>query len=147
VAKLHARFFRTPAPFPVVAGSACCDHVRPDVQPALISREYVIDSEAGFTTAAILACIIIPPKNLATSQFYVRSRPMNLELKPDDGWPRNLELDRPDVSPAVCHHVRLASHDQHYRTPRRADIDRLEIRVQHQDGLLHGDTKISKIIA
>ena len=72
---------------------------------------------------------------------------MNLELKPDDGWPRNLELDGPDVPPAVCHHVRLASHDQHNRTPRRADIDRLEIRVQHQDRLLHGGTKISKIIA
>ena len=145
--QLHARFFRTAAALPMIAGRACRDHVRPSMQPALIAWEHVIDGEAGLTTPAILACIIVPPKNLAASQFYVRSRPMNLELKPDDGWPRNLELDGADVPPAVCHHVRLASHDQHNRTPRRADIYRLEIRVQHQDRLMHGGTKISKIIA
>jgi hypothetical protein len=131
----------------MIAVRARGDDIGPDVQATLIAREDVVYREAGLASTAVLAGIIVPSKYLAPSQFHMGAWTMNLKLQSNYRRSRDDQPDGMNVTPSVCHHVRFSPEYQDNRTARRADVDRLEIRIQDKDGFMHGTSKISSIIA
>jgi hypothetical protein len=77
-------FLRPATALAVVAVGASRYNICPDVLPAQVTRRHVIHGQAALALSAVLAGIIIATKDLATCQFDVWTRPMNLVLQPDD---------------------------------------------------------------
>jgi len=65
----------------------------------------------------------------------------------DDRRSRKKEGDGTKVSPAIGHHGGFSPQDKNHSPPRCADVDGLEVRVEDQDGFVHGTFAISPIIA
>lgn len=70
--------------FAVIAMGTSGDNICPDMLSAHMPGHYVIYCQVAFPLSAVLASIIVPTKDLPTSQLDVWTRPMNLVLQPDD---------------------------------------------------------------
>ena len=81
--KFHMHFLHPAPAFAMIAVRTGSYYVRPDMQAAHMAWCYMIHSETALALSAILAGIIIPPKDLAACQLDVGTRAMNLVLQPD----------------------------------------------------------------
>jgi hypothetical protein len=129
--------FHPSAAFAVVAVWTGRHYIGPDVLSTEMARHDVVHGQAAFTLSAILAGIIIAAEHLAACQFYVGTRPMNLDLQPDDGRPWQQLLYRTNMSTAIHHHVSFARQEQANSPACGTDIDWFEIGVEHQHRFVH----------
>jgi hypothetical protein len=72
----------------MIAGRACGHNIRPDMLPAQVFGQDVIDCQGGVVTAPVLAGIIIASKDFASSQFHAWTWPVDHVFKADNGRPR-----------------------------------------------------------
>jgi hypothetical protein len=117
------------------------------MEATLIPRNNVVHCQSSFATAAILTSIAITPEDFAAGKFDVRAWTAHLMLEPDDGRTRENQSHGAQVTPAIGYHGRFSPKDQYNCPPRCADVDGLEVRVEDQDGFVHGTAAISAIIA
>jgi hypothetical protein len=68
-------------------------------------------------------------------------------LEADHRRSREKEGDRTKIPPTVGHHGGLSPKDENHGAARCADVDGLEVRVEDQDGFVHGTFAILPIIA
>jgi hypothetical protein len=68
----------------------------------------MVYGQTAFPLAAILAGIIVAAEDLASGQFDMRTRSMNLGLQPDDGRSWQQLLYRTNMSTPIYHHVGFA---------------------------------------
>ena len=90
VHEAHVRLFHFASTLAMVASRTGRHHIRPHVLAAHMTRDYMIHSQAPIAPAAILAGIIITSEHFTARQFYARPRPVDLALKPNDGWAGNI---------------------------------------------------------
>jgi len=128
--KRHMRFFGTSSTFVMIARRTRCYHVRPSVQAALVSREYVIYRKAALTASAILASKIVSAEHFAAREPDVRPRPVHLKLQTNHGGAGDQLSNCVDVAAAVGHHRRFAPDNQDDCTASCADVYRLKVRIQ-----------------
>lgn len=147
VQKAHVGFLRIPTAFAVIARRTCGHDVVPDVRTTLKAGHDVIDGETNFTATAVLTRIIVTTEYLSPSELDMRPRSAYLELQTDHGGAGNLKRYSSEVSPAIGHHGCFSTQDQDHRPSGRAHVDRLEVRVEYQDGFAHGRPNIPAIIA
>jgi hypothetical protein len=107
----------------------------------------MIDREATFPAAAVLTCIIVPPKDLAAGELDAGTRAPHLKFESDHRRSRKYQGDGAKVSPTIGHHGCLSPEDENHSPPRRANVDGLKVGVQDQDGFVHGTSAILRIIA
>jgi hypothetical protein len=117
------------------------------MEPTLVSWNHMIDGESCIAAAAILARIIVAPKDLAPGEFDMGSRSTHLEFKADDGRAWKHQSYRVQVAAAISYHGCLTPEYENHGPPRGADVDRLEVRVEDQNWLVHGAPAILRIIA
>lgn len=70
--------FNLAASLAVIAGGTGSYQVRPDVLPAHVARNDVIDRQVAFALAAVLAGIIVAPEKFSAREFDTRTWPMDL---------------------------------------------------------------------
>jgi hypothetical protein len=70
--------------------------------------DYMIYRQTAFALAAVLAGIIIPPKDFTPGQLDVWARPMNLAFEPDDRRTRDQLPHGSNVSASIHHHAGFA---------------------------------------
>jgi hypothetical protein len=140
----HVGFLQPPATFVVIAGGAGRHHIRPGMHPAHMSRNNVVDRQVCNLLAAILACIIIPPKNLAPVQFDPWPGPLNHVFQADDGWARESPRHGLDCAAAVGDQRGFSGEHQPQRSSRVANINWLKVGVQNQN--FHAASAIWQII-
>lgn len=147
VEQTHTCFFGTPSALAVIARRARGYHVGPGVLAALVTGYHMIDGEPQFAAAAVLTCIIIAAEHFPTRQLHARARASHLVLEPDHRRSREKEGDGAKVPSTIGHHCGLSSKDEDYSAARCANVDGLEVRVEDQDGFVHGTIAILPIIA
>ena len=125
------RLFHLAASLAVITGGAGGHQVRPDMLPAHVARNDMIDRQIALALAAILAGIIVTPKEFSARKFDTRTWSMNLRFKPNDRWTRNQFCNRADVSASVSDHASLPCKDQSNGPSGRTYVDRLKIRIEH----------------
>lgn len=94
MAQLHICIGQAPAAFAVVAGRTGRHHVCPDVRPAQVAWNDVVDSQIECVLSAVLAGIAIPPENLTAGQFDAWAGTVDQLFQPDDGRPGKNGVDR-----------------------------------------------------
>ena len=85
---MHVYLIQAPTTLSVVAARAGCRYICPDMLTAQSFGQDVIDSQGGIAVAAVLAGIIIAPKNFASSQLHARAWSMDHVLETDHGRSR-----------------------------------------------------------
>src|SRR5258705_8371828 len=78
------RLFHFSSTLAMVAVRACRDDIRPQVPTAHMARDHMIHRQPAIALPTILAGIIITTEDFTPRQFDVRTRSMNLTLKPND---------------------------------------------------------------
>lgn len=125
------RLFHLAASLAVIAGGASGYQVRPNMLPTHVSRNDMIDRQIAIPFAAILAGIIVTPKEFSARKFDTRTWSMNLRFKPNDRRTRDQFCNRADVSASICDHASLPCKDQSNGPSSRTYVDRLKIRIEH----------------
>src|SRR5439155_23310035 len=82
--------------------------------------------------AAVLAGVLIPQEDLASSESNTWTRPLDQVVQPDDG--RNVEVPgrRAEDEPVHLQDLRLAAVDEDKRSARVAPVQRLVILVENE---------------
>jgi len=137
VHKAHVRFFHFSSAFMVIAGGAGRHHVCPDMLAAEMPRENVIHRQIAVAPAAILTGIIVTAEYFAARQLDAGPRPMDLAFQADDRRARDQLRDRADVAASIHDHVGFACQKQADGPSCGANMDWLEIRIEHEYRLLH----------
>jgi hypothetical protein len=127
----HVNFFRFASTFPVVAGRAGGDNVRPDVLPAQVARHHMIDRHPPIAFSAVLTGIIVAAKHLAARQFDMWTRSVHLILEPNHGRARQQLFHCPNMPTPIYDHIGLTREKQTHCPPRGTDINRFKISVEH----------------
>jgi hypothetical protein len=71
----------------------------------------------------------------------------DLNSQPDHGWARDRYANRMKVAPSVGHHIRLTTENENHGPSSGTYVDGLEVGVEDQNGFVHGESAIWRIIA
>lgn len=126
---MHMRLFHSSPALAMVAVRACRYDICPQVLTAHMARHHMIHRQPAVSLPTVLAGIMITPEDFTPRQFDVRTRSMNLVLKPDDRRTWDQLSDCFDMSASIHDHPGFTSQEQTDGAACRTDIDRFKIGI------------------
>ncbi len=141
----HLRLFDGPPPLAVVTMRAGSHQVGPHVLSSQVAWDDVIDGQVGDVLAAILAGVVIPSQHFPFGQLNPRARPVDHFFQADDGWARENLPYSLDLTAAIQDQAGFSIDDEGNGTPGIADVDRLEISIEHQHRGYHSELQCREL--
>src|SRR5512133_2638468 len=80
----HVCLFQFPSAFAVITMGARGNNIGPNMLTPKMARDDMVHRQTSIPLTAILAGIIVSTENLPAGQFDMRTRSVDLRLKPDD---------------------------------------------------------------
>jgi len=133
----HARLPQRPPPFSQVACGASRHEVGPTVVAPSVARGNVVNREVTRVRAAILAHVLISPKDLSLAEADSWARPLDHVAEADHRGAGDGNPHRADHPSAIEQHLRLAGKQQADGAASGNHVERLEVRVKDQHGRVH----------
>ncbi len=99
----HIRFIRRPTAFTVIADRTGSHHVGPDMSPAHVPWDNVVDGQIVRSLPAVLAGIIITAEHFPPGQFQMWPGPVDHFLQPYDRWTRERSADCLNLTTPIYH--------------------------------------------
>lgn len=106
--EMHLRLDRVAPAFAAVAGWAGGNQIVPFVPTTFVARDDVINGEVLSLSPAVLAGVVVAPKNFALGEFDARARAFDHMLEADDRRRGVGESSRADMSAPIHHEFGFA---------------------------------------
>lgn len=129
--EMHLRLDRVASAFAAVAGRAGGNQIVPFVPAAFVARDDVINGEVLSLSPAVLAGVIIAPKNFALGKFDSRAWAFDHVLEADDRRRGVGESSRADMSAPIDHEFGFARDQKTNGSLGAAYMERFVIGVEH----------------
>lgn len=131
LAKVHPGLFGGPSTFLVIAIRAGGNDVLPGVIAAQVPGDHVIQGQPAAALSAVLAGVIVAPKDLALVEFNNRAGTLHHVFQTDDRWAWESIVDCGDLTASVQNHRGFSSEHQADGSTSTAHIDRRKVSVKY----------------
>lgn len=137
--QVHMRLGDRAAAFVAIARGTRRYQIVPRIHPPQAARHHMIDGEARAFLSAVLAAIIVAPKDFFLGEFDARARPLDHVDHANDAGPRKERANGVDIAATVLDDLGFADEQQTDRAPRVAHVERFEVAIEHQYRLVHSE--------
>lgn len=140
----HAGFLGSPTCLFVITWNAGSNHIVPRVRTVPDPWDYMIQSHILPLLATVLTGERVAPENLSTGQFSRKNGAANIVEQANDGWQLKRHRDRSHDNPAILDHLSFISQKQREGAALSANIERLIILIEDEDGLTQSPHPLAK---
>jgi hypothetical protein len=135
--QVHLRLFDSSTTFAMITVRAGSNQVCPHMFTPQMAWNDMVHGKIRDMLTAVLAGVIIPTQHFSLGQLHLRAWSMDHLFQTNDGRARINLPHCLNLAPSIQDQAGFSINDEGYCAARIADVNRLEIRVKHQNWGLH----------